>query len=159
MIDEILQKRRRKKMKDLNIVPILDMLVTVIFFLLMSTSFLEFTKLTLPPASTVVVPSTNAKIPVAPKITVQGANQNYTITLSWGGATPGQNQVLADELTIIPKTQELLRKFSVTYPKEKTIQISLGQYVRYQVLISLMDGARDFTPDMVLTSYQGEGSK
>ena len=77
MIDEILQKRPKKRMKDLNIVPILDMLTTVIFFLLMSTSFIEYTKLTLPPASTISSANSSAVPPVAPKMTVKNLNDGY----------------------------------------------------------------------------------
>ncbi len=156
MIDEILQKRPRKKAKDLNIVPILDMLVTVIFFLLMSTSFMEYTKLTLPPASTVSAPNTNTAPPVAPKLAVHSQGNGYLITLLWNGEKPGQKSLSADEATVLSKTQEILKEFSLRYPKEKTLQLALGQFVKYQVLISVMDGARDYTPDMVLTSYQGE---
>lgn len=156
MIDDILQRRPRKKAKDLNIVPILDMLVTVIFFLLMSTTFIEYTKLTLPPASTVTAPATNPAPPVAPKISVHAQGTKYLITLIWNGAHPGQKSIQADEATVISKTSEVLKSFVASYPAEKTLQIAMGPTVKYQVLISLMDGARDYTPDMVLTSYAGE---
>ena len=154
MLEDILQKRPKKHIQDLNIVPILDMLTTVIFFLLMSTSFIEYTKLTLPPASTSSAPIEQKDPPVAPKVFVtEKVKDQYSIRLQWGGGHPGQQVTETDETNIIPKTQELLKTFSQRYPKEKTLQISMGKLVKYQALISVMDGARDFTPDMVLMSY------
>lgn len=157
MIEDILQKRPKKHVKDLNIVPILDMLTTVIFFLLMSTSFIEYTKLTLPPASTSSAPIENKDPPIAPKVLVTEKDNKYSIRLSWGGGHPGQNVIQAEEATIVTQTQNLLKGFSTRYPKEKTLQISMGKAVKYQALISVMDGARDYTPDMVLTSYTEAG--
>jgi biopolymer transport protein ExbD len=155
MLDDILQRRPKRHIKDLNIVPILDMLTTVIFFLLMSTSFIEYTKLTLPPASTSSAPIESKDPPVAPKVfvTQKDGDTQYNIRLQWAGGHPGQQVVEADEASILAKTQELLKNFTQNYPKEKTLQVSMGKLVKYQALISVMDGARDYTPDMVLMSY------
>jgi biopolymer transport protein ExbD len=154
MIDDILQKRPKKHVKDLNIVPILDMLTTVIFFLLMSTSFIEYTKLTLPPASTSSAPIENKDPPVAPRIMVtQKDEATYVIRLSWNGKNPGQSAGEADESKIAEKTAEILTRFAKNYPAEKTLQVSMGKLVKYQALVSVMDGARDHLPDVVLTGY------
>jgi biopolymer transport protein ExbD len=153
MIDEIFQKPRKKHTKDLNIVPILDMLVTVIFFLLMSTSFIEYTKLSLPPASSVAVSTGGDHPPISPKIYVSQSNDQYTLQLKWAGKAPGVASRSADAKTIESKTRELMLDFSKAYPGEKTLQVSMKKSVNYQSLISLMDGARDYLPDIVLTSY------
>ncbi len=159
MIDEILQKRPKKRMKDLNIVPILDMLTTVIFFLLMSTSFIEYTKLTLPPASTISSANSSAVPPVAPKMTVKNLNDGYLLELAWGGANPGLTKMNAKSDTLVSQARELVQKFSATYPKEKTIQISMDRLVKYQALISVMDGVKESMPDTVLVSYQEAEAK
>lgn len=154
MIDDILQKRPKKHVKDLNIVPILDMLTTVIFFLLMSTSFIEYTKLTLPPASTSSAPVEQKDPPVAPRVLVTQKDENtYAIRLSWAGRNPGQSSGEADETGITTKTVEILSRFAKNYPNEKTLQVSMGRAVKYQALISVMDGSRDLLPDVVLMGY------
>lgn len=156
MIDDILQQKPKRHVKDPNIVPILDMLTTVIFFLLMSTSFIEYTKLTLPPASTVSAPPNPGKNvpPLAPKALLTKRGEAYRIVLSWGGEQPGQSEAgAADEATILGGMKRLAQGFAERYPNEKTLQVSLGRDVRYQSLISMMDGAKDFLPDIVLVSY------
>jgi hypothetical protein len=44
-------------------------------------------------------------------------------------------------------------KFSAKFPGEKTLQVSLERNLPYQSLISVMDGAREKFPDIVLVSY------
>ncbi len=154
MMDEFFPKLQKKHAKDLNIVPILDMLVTVIFFLLMSTSFIEYTKLSLPPSAT-VESATQSKIPpLAPKLKVIQRDAVYEVRLSWGGPNPGMTTVKASSEALLEgETRKLVAAFSLKFPNEKTVQISMGRQVHYQNLISAMDGARDHLPDVVLSSY------
>lgn len=160
MIDEILQKRPKKHVQDLNIVPILDMLTTVIFFLLMSTSFIEYTKLTLPPASTVeAAPSKNNAPPLAPKAWVTRKEGKIWVRLMWAGERPGQTSAEAEESTLTAEARALAESFSKQYPSEKTLQVSMARDVNYQSLISLMDGVKDFLPDVVLVSYSEAESR
>jgi biopolymer transport protein ExbD len=155
MIDEILQSRKKKHVKDLNIVPILDMLTTVIFFLLMSTSFMEYTKLTLPPASTVSAPVESTTPPVAPKLLIKlAANGQYQAKLIWGGRRPGSEVIVANSEEMVKKITEVLQNFKNKYNNEKTLQLSLARSVPYQELIHAMDAARESLPDVVLSSYQ-----
>jgi len=154
MIDEILRKRKRKPIKDLNIVPILDMLTTVIFFLLMSTTFIEYTKLTLPPAATAVSPSADLPPPLSPKLILKvNPDGLLTGTLFWSGASPGDLNFQAEQDQIVSKASEVIGLFSSKYPSEKTLQISLEESIPYQRLIDIMDAARDYLPDTVLVSY------
>jgi biopolymer transport protein ExbD len=154
MYDDILRRRPKKHMRDLNIVPILDMLTTVIFFLLMSTSFIEYTKLTLPPAKSEASTAKPGSVPVAPKLWVTaGANHDYKLHLMWEGAKPGSEKLEVTQADLVPKLKELLKKFAGDYPTEKTLQVSLDKLVKYQILISVMDGARDIVPDVILLSY------
>lgn len=155
MIDDILRKRPKKKTTDLNIVPILDMLTTVIFFLLMSTTFIEYTKLTLPPAKTVVSSSSDASNPVTPKLLVSAlTNGGLKLHLVWHGKKSGETSIeVKAEENVIEKLQAVLKHFATDYPAEKTLQVSLGKEVKYQSLISVMDSARDIIPDIVLLSY------
>jgi biopolymer transport protein ExbD len=154
MIDEILQRRPKKKFHELNIVPILDMLTTVIFFLLMSTTFIEYTKLTLPPAKTVTQTSVSAALPLVPRLLVNQTGNGYSLRLVWKGPKPGETTTESTEKNIVPDLKKLLQQFAVQFPTEKTLQVSMQKDVKYQVLISVMDGARDLLPDVVLLSYR-----
>lgn len=156
MMDDILTTKRKRHTQDLNIVPILDMLTTVIFFLLLSAGFMEFTKLTLPPSATVTSTSTVQTVPVAPRLVIKNADQGqYLIQLAWGGAKPGQNAVRASEGQIVAKLKQMTASFSKSYPNEKTVQVSLQRRLKYQILIAVMDGVRDSLPDVVLATYEG----
>lgn len=161
MIEEIFQKRHRKKVQDLNIVPILDMLVTVIFFLLLSTSFLEYVKLTVPPAAIDSV-ATALHPPLAPKmLLVKGAQEGkQKLVLTWAGEKPGEAaetissaDIEAHRTELRDKAGKLAQKFAKDYPREKTLQLGLGGVVPFQDLISAMDGVREAMPDIVLISY------
>src|SRR4051812_8329403 len=90
--DDFFEKPTRRKIQDLNIVPILDMLTVIIFFLLMSTSFMEYTKVTLPPSATAAVSTPNNIPPLAAKIMLvtDGDETSYRLTMIWGGEHPGE---------------------------------------------------------------------
>jgi biopolymer transport protein ExbD len=155
MIEEILRTRKKKHVQDLNIVPILDMLTTVIFFLLMSTTFIEYTKLTLPPAATSSAKGPGATRPLNPKLHLRktGATGEYLSSLSWAGTQPDHSDIKVTDQNMGELVKEQIKKFSEKYPSEKTLQISLDRTIRYQALISVMDAAREHMPDPVLTSY------
>ena len=168
MLDEIFAKKPKKKIKDLNIVPILDMLVTVIFFLLLSTSFTEYTKLTVPPATTQAQEAAVPTPPLAPKLLLAGDRASPWLLLVWGGEKPGERSERITECDpsarrkqILEAAGKLMGEFSTTYPAEKSIQLGLGPDLPYQDLISVMDGTRgkagsdtESTPlDIVLISH------
>lgn len=161
MIDDLFQRRPKRHVKDLNIVPILDMLTTVIFFLLMSTTFIEFTKLTVPPAKTSVITEADSKPPVAPKLLLTRQGTGLKLLLTWGGEKAGEasERVGADALAevrrdgLIKASRKLADSFARRFPAEKTLQVGLGAQVPYQDLISVMDGVREPFPDIALISY------
>lgn len=162
MIDGWIQKKPRRHVQDLNIVPILDMLTTVIFFLLMSTSFLEYTKHTIPPSSTATVSNSSHEEPRTPKLFLTSPTPtNYRLLLRWGGKNPGEKtesiEVGGDSKTVrallLKASTQVVKEFAANNPSEKTIQIGLGTHLPYQSLISVMDGVRPLIPDIVLISY------
>ncbi|MCM2323815.1 MAG: biopolymer transporter ExbD [Oligoflexia bacterium] len=159
MIEQIFQKRPKRHIKDLNIVPILDMLTTVIFFLLMSTSFIEYTKLTVPPSQVSVSSSPVKDPPVTPKMLLAGSEANLKVLLTWGGRKAGEAIELINEPdpalrreALLKATQKLSQNFILAHPDEKTLQLALTSKLPYQDLISMMDGVRESLPDIVLIS-------
>lgn len=157
MIDQIFEKRPKRKVIDLNIVPILDMLVTVIFFLLLSTTFLEYVKLTVPPSAVASVLGDDERKPVSPKFFVKKSGEELNLSLQWAGSTPGVRSaraVASDRGSVIEKSRSLVDEFAKSYPSEKTVQLGLGAEVPYQNLVSVMDGIRPALPDVVLVHYR-----
>lgn len=156
-------KRAKKSIDELNIVPILDMFVAIVFFLLLSASMVGMTKIVLPPSATTSVASDSPKRPLNPKLLVfnpKGAEQDTVkVILKWEGATPGsqvitvKEDIFKNEKIAIDEIKEMVAKFKEKFPEEKTIQISMQSKVPYQWLVSAMDGVRELLPDMVLNSY------
>lgn len=163
MLDLFDVSKKKHEMPDLNIVPILDMLIAVIFFLLLTTSFLQFTKQSVPPSSISKITDPVAPPPVSAKLIGVMKGTDLRLLLDWSGAKPGKvEKVVAmnpedlpgSQKALLDTTTEIITNFSEKFPKEKTIQIGLGQDVPYQNLITIMDGAKEKLPDMVLFSYQ-----
>lgn len=161
MIDSIFEKRPKRHVKDLNIVPILDMLTTVIFFLLMSTGFMEYTKLTVPPSGTTTVSASGGPPPLTPKMFLgKNTDGSLELLLSWQGSKPGElrKKVGPTEGTgtnpeLLSAGKDLAKEFVKENPSERTIQVGLEPEVAYQNLVTLMDGIRESLPDVVLISY------
>lgn len=157
MIDEYFGKRHKRRIIDLNIVPILDMLTTVIFFLLLSTSFMEYTKLTLPPSKTTVQSDPVAPPPLQPKFFVVPGLVGTYFQLVWSGGEGGE---LSENLTetdpekrrgaVFNLAATLAKEFKKKFPKENSIQLGLGKSIEYQDMISAMDGIREAIADVVL---------
>jgi len=163
MLDLFVLSKKRHEIPDLNVVPILDMLISVIFFLLLTTTFLQFTKQSLPPSSLAKITSPPRPPPVQAKLMGVMKGDSIHIVLNWNGETPGSvSKIVAldpakteeSQKALLQTTTEMITDFSGRFPAEKTIQIGLGENVPYQDLITIMDGAKDKLPDMVLFSYQ-----
>lgn len=156
-MDDFFQKPERKHIRELNLVPVIDMFTTVIFFLLLSTSFYAFTKLTLPPSKVSVNTDPLTPPPLSTKLVIGDAQSGdkgslLTVRLSWVGESPGEELAQVAESELESKVRELVTRFHEKYPAERTVQLGLSAGVRYQSLISAMDGAREKLPDIVLIS-------
>ena len=159
-MDDYFPKRHKRRIVELNIVPILDMLTTVIFFLLLSTSFMEYTKLTVPPSGASVITDPLVPPPLGPRLILfRSSGKELRAMLTWSGAKPGEAQETVSisdldgtRLSLLTATRKLSKEFLVKFPKEKTLQIGLDAKLPYQYLIAGMDGVRDSLPDIVLIS-------
>jgi len=105
----------------------------------------------------VVAPSLKTKIVAVMK------GSDLRSMLTWTGEHPGRSEKTVtidpskkfdeNETAVLHATTDLINEFSTQYPKEKTIQIGLGEDVPYQHLVTIMDGSKEKLPDMVLFSY------
>ena len=153
---------KKREIPDLNVVPILDMLVCVIFFLLLGTSFTQLTKLSLPPSAVSTISDPLAAPPLAPQLIATEKDGMVRLTLSWAGAVPGEavrnvtakpSETSAERNEILKAATELVHDLTARFPKEKTIRIALGAEMSYQKMVTIMDGVKEKMPDIVLTSY------
>jgi hypothetical protein len=158
---DFFEKPQRRHIKELNLVAIIDMFTTVIFFLLLSTSFIILTKLTVPPSKVSTITSPVAPPPLAPKmLLVHHRPEEYRLILTWAGREPGQTDDFFATPTDKPiqdfmaHSKKMIAEFAKKYPDEKTIQLGLGGDVPYQAMISTMDGIRELIPDIVLISNE-----
>lgn len=158
-------KRKRRDQVSLNLVPVMDMLTAIIFFLLVSTTFIEFAKIPVPPSGVKTITDPVAPPPLAPKLFLDFVSQReYGVLLSWSGVKPGEKykKVKIEEfselspypLELKALVDEILKDFIAQYPLEKTIQIGFGEQVPYRSVIAVMDGAFPVLPDVVLVSYE-----
>lgn len=160
-MDDLFQRDKPRSGIDLNIVPIMDMLICVIFFLLLSTTFLGFTNLQVPPSQVTTITDPVRPEPVAPKIMAFIRDNRLQIRMEWNGLRPGERtisiepqQLMGRALKVQTQTRAMVEEFKKVYPNENTVQVSLSAEIPYQILISLMDGVRERLPDIVLFSYQ-----
>ncbi len=145
----------------IDLVPIIDAMTCVIFFLLLSSTFIEFTKITMPPAvSTVAAASLAKDPPVAPKLIGVVKGQTIQLVLTWNGKEPDRltkkvtrdaNNARSDDLQA--KALEIVEEFNKKFPKEQTMLLGFSPDATYQEMISTLDGARKVIPDVVMVSW------
>lgn len=139
-----------------ELVPILDALTCLIFFLLLSTTFIELTKITLPPSKVDVTASAEMAQALNPKFSVRQNGAKISLGLSWQGTSPNS---FSEEVPVGIPAQELTAAASKMisgmlnqYPQEKNIQLVLDKEIPYQQMISVMDGIREYLDNIVLLS-------
>ena len=143
-----------------ELVPILDALTSVIFFLLLSTTFIELTKITVPPSQTSVVTDPQSPPPPAPKLYIKvDGEKNLEMKLKWAGKNPDQIKKTVPRALENARSREvedmahaIVKEFKVHFPEEKSIQMIFSGTATYQELISVMDGVRVEIQDIVLLS-------
>lgn len=149
----------RRETPEPDLVPIVDCLVSVIFFLLFSTTFIELTKITVPPAAISNASSTDNKLPLTPKFYVDVNGSSINLLLTWSGNSPGSIKGTVPRLdsktpsdALENKVKQMSEEFQKQHSTEKSIQIALSAEANYQELITVMDGLRKVIEDIVLMS-------
>lgn len=145
----------------IDLVPIIDAMTCVIFFLLLSSTFVEFTKITMPQAaSAVVTAAVDAEPPLSPKLigVVKGAYIH--LILSWSGQKPDHvsRRVMRDQKnqrseSLQATAEGMAQEFKARFPKEQVLLLGFSPQVTYQEVISTMDGARKEISDLVMVSW------
>lgn len=152
---------QRRHTPEPELVPILDALTCIIFFLMYTTTFMELTSVTLPPSAVSMVQSksTSDANPLTPKIFVSIDNFKLEATLKWSGSAPGslKRSIPRSKAERYSKDLEmeiasLVEEFTKKFPNERTIQLGMVERGTYQELITIMDGIRKNIQDIVLIS-------
>lgn len=159
-MEDFPSKKHRRPQLDLNVVPILDMLVSIIFFLLLTVTFVGYSKMTLPPSSVSTITDVKSKPPLNPKLLAGINGTNLILLLNWEGENPGykikkmtiQN---TDEFRkeIISVVSGMLDNLIKQNEGVSSLQIGLTSSTDYQTMIAVMDGALTHIKDHVLISY------
>lgn len=158
---DFLKKPKRHHVKEIPLAPILDLLTVVIFFLILSASFIEVRQNTLPPSSTSLIkndPTSFEKIPLNPKLIMVNENEKVTLVLKWFGVNEGQifrtlktsqknyNQELKSNAT------DIIREFKKNYPEESQLQLGWQKDIDYQSVLTVVDGTMLEVKDLVFIS-------
>lgn len=161
-MEEFFVKKHHRHVKEIPLAPILDLLVVVIFFLILSSSFIDLTKQTLPPSAVSTISNPVAPPPVSPKIFATKTGKAYRVFLRWSGEHAGQEErrlsesedvsVNADQL--VKAASELEGNFKKSYGTQSSIELGFSAGINYQDMVSVMDGVRDKIQDIVLVSYR-----
>ena len=154
-----LNELQRRHMPEPDLVPIMDALTSVIFFLLFSTTFVQLTQVTLPP-SAVTASNSSDDTPLSPKLyVVLDKNNQLLLRLNWSGKNPGhletslvRTSFRESSAELMQKTKDLLKQFKEKLNYDQSLQIALDSEANYQELITVMDGAREVFQDLVLMS-------
>jgi biopolymer transport protein ExbD len=158
---DFLKKTKRRHVKEIPLAPILDLLTVVIFFLILSASFIEIRQDTLPPSSTVVTksdPLVPIVIPLNPKLILGKNNGEMVLLLKWFGQTPGQiikKLKLSKsnyDANLKQNTNDIVKDFMKKFPKESQIQLGWQGNIKYQTVLTVVDGVLTEMKDLVFIS-------
>lgn len=149
-------KIRRREHPEINLTPILDMLVSIIFFLLIFCVFSEYSQVSLP-AIQEVSGNTSQEPLLAPKVLVRSAPSGQVkLDLIWAGEHPGYQTktVAASEFNSAQAWTRILKSFTASfaqqYPKQKSIEVGLEGAFSYQHLVFVIDSLAEQFPDVAL---------
>ena len=154
-------KRARRPAPQMSLVAIIDMMTTIIFFLVLTTSFTAYTKHTLPPSGISTKFDSSGPPPLQPMLFIAQKGENLVMEMGWKGANPGSlrdvvklgGQDRDSRKNLQDRVVALVSGFTKKYPKEKTLQIGTTSDTLYQSLINVMDGVQPLMPDIVLMDY------
>jgi hypothetical protein len=155
-VDFLDLKPRRRQSPEINLTPILDMLVSIIFFLLIFCVFSEYSQVSLPAVKEATNSVTDSVL-LSPKILVRSlSNGRVRFDLLWAGEHPGrQTQEFGfSQLNSADTWMTAMKKFSENfakqYPRQKSIEVGLEGQFSYQHLLYVIDALADRFPDVAL---------
>lgn len=133
------RERRRKQVGELNLVPMIDILVVLVFFLLVNSTGVSILGINLPDASKTAEPDPNRR-PLAVIVREDG------LTLTEGGAELARFGSAAEGFDF-KGLNERLRQVKDARPTETRITLLMSPGVTHDSLVQAMDSVRITTAD------------
>jgi len=158
---DFIKKPKRHHVKEIPLAPILDLLTVVIFFLILSASFIEIRQETIPPSSTITSSEESKQplvLPLNPKLIMSKNEGDIVLLLKWFGAAPGQltKKIKLSNATydvqLKTNASDLLNDFLKAHPKESQIQLGWQGDIKYQSVLTVIDGVIPVIKDLVFIS-------
>lgn len=142
MIKAPSSRKRKKVVKNLNLIPILDSVFIFIFFLLMSANFIEFYEIqsNVPIVSTRTPPPKKKPLALMVQI-LPGSIKVYRGVQSRLIKSIGK---LPDGNYDLESLHDYLVKIKLRYKTEKSIMLEPLTNIDYQALVQIMDAVRQF---------------
>ncbi len=153
---DIYSPRKKKAWRAITVTPVLDVMFTIIFFLLVATSFEAYTKLTVPPSHVSPSPQTATEPPAIPGVIVHDAGTEFRIELKAGGKAPVSMDRRSGLRNLRSTITKMVQEYMSKNPSEKTMQLTLESQLSYEILVKAMDGIRSITEDIVLVAPQDQ---
>lgn len=134
-------RKRKKEVKNLNLIPILDSVFIFIFFLLMSANFIEFYEIQSP-----VPIANNAPPPKTPPLAlmVQVLPGSLKVYRGVNASLIKSIGKLPDGKYDLESLHDFLVNLKMRYKREKSIMLEPLTDIDYQVLVQIMDAVRQF---------------
>ena len=144
-------RRSRREAEEVNLLPVMNLMVTLIPFLLLGAAFYQLGNI--PVSIPENVPASEAKPPSDIKVTMNCMIELDKIVLTGTGA--GLDEAAADALGAIivhkkgkPDLEAVtahLAAIKKTYPKSDTAMFLPSEQVEYQTLVTVLDATRTKT--------------
>jgi len=128
------RERRRKQVGELNLVPMIDILVVLVFFLLVNSTGVSILGINLPDANKTAEPDPNRQ-PLAVIV------REDSMVLTEGGAELGRYGSAASGFEYKALTERLLQ-IKEARPGETRISLLMGPTVSHDTLVQTMDAVR-----------------
>ena len=140
-------KKLQTEAEELNLAPIMNLMVTLIPMLLLSVSFIKLVILntTLPAYASSGTTNQSSKIEL--NLTVAITDAGFTVGGAGGIIGNGNNTIakLEDGSYDLKTLSELLKKIKDAHPEEWNITIVPEITTKYGTIIKVMDTAREYT--------------
>jgi len=139
---------RRPKVEDLNLIPLMNLFVTMIPLLLLTAAFYHIGMVSVSVPTQSEEESDVAAGKAAVTMNIQMTGKGYTLTASSG--TIGEVELKSLDALIpkksgkydLEKLSKYLEKIKRRYEQSDTIMVIPGKKVKYQDMIETMDAAR-----------------
>lgn len=150
--------KKRRASPEINLTPILDMLVSIIFFLLIFCVFNQLTQITLPATTRAAGVDASSRRLSAELMILRAGADRVRFVMRWSGESPGSydryiaRTQLKSNQAWTEATRSFIEEFARKYPAEKTLHLGLDRAFSYQHLVTIIDAVKPKFQELALLS-------